>query len=524
MAQNVGTLVSAAIRPNDSLDPIASAYASEIKGGLHTVTTPTDRDNIIFERREWGMMCYVVNDNKTYQLTYGYSSTSIMSNLNWKEFSGSGGSGGGSEWIDSVISFENNEPASPSNGDRYIIGTSPTGANWSLLSSDLVVQWSSTLSSWETTTPTNGMSVRVDNLDNSIYKYEGIYPSGAWEGEKLNLVRYLSFTTSNGASYSVTSDPPFSGYSQDLIFLSKFQATNTGSTVSINVNSLGSVQVKKTSNSGLVNLSTGEIKTDVVYNLYYDGTYFQLTSPSNQSLFNNKYYIEPTDYIIVPQYYQYWIYGDLTIAGNLINYGHVIVANGSLILSGGTFSNMPGSQMVFLSLTSGATTSYNDSDTIQFSYQNTVSGPSVSAIVKDSSLTASKLDTGSNGGATAGYLLSVDSNGDFSWVNPSSNVEITYTDKNYVVTFNSTGDGYYTGLTISKTPIGYIGVFVNGVETDLGFGSTTSNSCYFSGDGGVTSRNEGDILIGDALYWNGNVAGFDLSIDLPDRISLVYLE
>jgi hypothetical protein len=202
----------------------------------------------------------------------------------------------------------------------------------------------------------------------------------------------------------------------------------------------------------------------------------------------------------------------------------VIVANGSLILSGGTFSNMPGSQMVFLSLTSGATTSYNDSDTIQFSYQNTVSGPSVSAIVKDSSLTASKLDTGSNGGATAGYLLSVDSNGDFSWVNPSSNVEITYTDKNYVVTFNSTGDGYYTGLTISKTPIGYIGVFVNGVETDLGFGSTTSNSCYFSGDGGVTSRNEGDILIGDALYWNGNVAGFDLSIDLPDRISLVYLE
>ena len=69
MAQNIGTLVSSAIRPNDSLDPIASAYAVEIKGGLHTSSNSTDRDAIIFERREWGMLCYVVSYNKTYQLT-----------------------------------------------------------------------------------------------------------------------------------------------------------------------------------------------------------------------------------------------------------------------------------------------------------------------------------------------------------------------------------------------------------------------------------------------------------------------
>jgi hypothetical protein len=169
MAQNVGTLISAAIRPNDSLDPIASAYASEIKGGLHSVTTSSDRNSIIFERRDWGMMCYVQNDNKTYQLTYGYSNTDIMNNANWKEFSGSGG-GGGNEWIDSVLSIENTEPVSPVDGDRYIIGPSPTGTNWSLLSSDLVVQWSSSLNTWEQTTPTEGMSVRVDNMNNIIYK------------------------------------------------------------------------------------------------------------------------------------------------------------------------------------------------------------------------------------------------------------------------------------------------------------------------------------------------------------------
>jgi hypothetical protein len=34
MAKNIGTLISSAIRPNDSLDPIASAFGNEIKGGL----------------------------------------------------------------------------------------------------------------------------------------------------------------------------------------------------------------------------------------------------------------------------------------------------------------------------------------------------------------------------------------------------------------------------------------------------------------------------------------------------------
>ena len=61
MAQNIGTLVTAAIRPNDSLDLIASAYANEIMGGLHRATASTDRDAIITARREWGMMCYTIN-------------------------------------------------------------------------------------------------------------------------------------------------------------------------------------------------------------------------------------------------------------------------------------------------------------------------------------------------------------------------------------------------------------------------------------------------------------------------------
>jgi hypothetical protein len=86
MAQNTGTLITAAIRPNDSLDLIASAFANEIKGGLHSATASSDRDSIFEARREWGMLCYVINDNKTYQLTYGYSSTTLTDNLNSFQF------------------------------------------------------------------------------------------------------------------------------------------------------------------------------------------------------------------------------------------------------------------------------------------------------------------------------------------------------------------------------------------------------------------------------------------------------
>ena len=62
MAQNIGTLITSAIRPNDSLDPIASAYAVEVKGGHHTYATLAERDAIILERREWGMLCTIYND------------------------------------------------------------------------------------------------------------------------------------------------------------------------------------------------------------------------------------------------------------------------------------------------------------------------------------------------------------------------------------------------------------------------------------------------------------------------------
>ena len=96
MSQNIGTLLSAEIRPNDSNDPIATAFGNEIKGGHHGYASFAERNSLIFERRDWGMLVTVYNDgtssnNNTYQLLYNNVDTNILNNANWVVFSGSGG-------------------------------------------------------------------------------------------------------------------------------------------------------------------------------------------------------------------------------------------------------------------------------------------------------------------------------------------------------------------------------------------------------------------------------------------------
>ena len=193
MSQNTGTLITATIRPNDSLDPIASAYANEILGGLHTVTTSTDRDAIIVARRSWGMMCYVINDDATYQLTYNFFNNVITNNSNWKVFTGGSGVSNISDWLDSTISATYTAPpATYSIGDRYLILGTASGT-W-IGNDNKVTEYKSTPSlGWYYTKPGDNTTVRVDSIDNSIYRYEGIYPIGTWYKDRVNQV--LSFDT-----------------------------------------------------------------------------------------------------------------------------------------------------------------------------------------------------------------------------------------------------------------------------------------------------------------------------------------
>ena len=301
MPNNQGTLVFDAIRPNAIGDDYPTAWSTEIKGGLHTVTASSDRNLITTKRREWGMMCYVIDDNKTYQLIYGYNSTTITDNNNWVEFNGSNSSGG--EWINSVISVLLTEPALPSDGERYLVGVNPgdsiTGTNWSTQQPGVVAQWSSSLSSWSYTTPLDGMSVRVDNQDNSIYRYEGDYPTGSWEKEKESQVRYIDAQQISGGSYSAISDPYLNDYDKEIVYLVKFSRVNTGLSASLSINNLPHKTVKRINGQSLVDIVSNELSVNYQYIVTYNGTFFELLDPSNMggNGLDNKYYITDTETI-----------------------------------------------------------------------------------------------------------------------------------------------------------------------------------------------------------------------------------
>jgi len=226
---NIGSLVSSPIRPNNPDDIIATAYASEIKGGHHSVETIALRNSIISQRRELGMLCSVYNDpgfNGTYQLK-SYPNT-------WELFNTTENLS--SSWLNSVIDTINILPGSPAIGDRYLAAFDNTSG---LIHT--VYEYKAV--GWVTQASENGDVLVMKTQSNVIWYYTGTYPSGKWMKHHI-----------------------------------------------------GGISIK--------NFIVDEI-------------------------------------IEVPENYQYFVYGDLTIdGGQLINYGEVVTLNGDLIiLNDGVFMN-----------------------------------------------------------------------------------------------------------------------------------------------------------------------------------------
>ena len=358
MSTNIGTLVGAAIRPIDSSDLISTAWDNEIRGGHHAYATLSERNAIIIQRRSWGMLCTVYNDgsnNGTYQLKYGYVNTTITDNNNWIPFAGGGGSGGSEYWLNPAMSVLNIEPTSPTNGDRYIAGLNSastlSGTNWSSYTGGYVVQWNSTLSDWDKTSPKNGYTIRVQNEDDSFYRYEGTYSTGTWIKESDNQIMSMTASTTNGFTYTSTLTN-LTSYERNQVYLTAFSATNSGtSSVTLNINSLGAKSVKKQTSNGLENLIVNELNTASIYTLIYDGTNFRVNKPFSNAPFDIKYRIRSNELVQVPAYNEYLLYGDLTVEGKLdidAN-GKVVIINGSLLMNGGTVSNSGNIQMVDIS-------------------------------------------------------------------------------------------------------------------------------------------------------------------------------
>lgn len=493
MSQNIGTLVSSAIRPNDSLDPISTAYSNEIKGGAHGYQTFDEMLVIPIARRQWGMLVTVyddfdTNNNATYQLRYGYSSTDLLDDVNWVKTSLD--KNPTTEWIDSVIKIRVVEPTlEPFLGDRYLLGTStnlfPAGVFWDNYTATIIAEYNS-VGSWNLTYPTNGMTVRVDNDDNSIYKYEGNYPTGTWKQEKITQVFYIEPTSISGLTYSVSTDPIFNTYSRDLIFLTKFNRANIG-TASLNINGLGYKNIKIATKNGVRDLIITDIVINSIYSLTYNGTYFQMTKPFPTDAYNIEYYIAPGEVVTVQANEQYWVYGDLTIAGTLVNYGKVIIANGSIILQGsGSLNNQGDGELILVDLFN--TPTFNTTSTIQMSSTMTINGPSVSSTIISNSITTNLLNT--VGGVTASYLLSNDGGGSFKWVAPT----VGGSDTNSNLFYNSGGTVSATNSTT--------GIYRTG-SLNIGSGTVYGNRFVVSSSGGTIS------LVVDET---GNIYNYDSDV------------
>jgi hypothetical protein len=90
-----------------------------------------------------------------------------------------------------------------------------------------------------------------------------------------------------------------------------------------------------------------------------------------------------------------------------------------------------------------------------------------------------------------------------------------------ILALPTSGNYKPTGLTMQFTPFkdGSVNVLINGISVLEGDGVRT-NEAYFSNDGGLTAKTLANIEAGDEIYWNGDIAGFDLSG--TDQIDVEY--
>lgn len=89
MSKNSGTLITDSVRPYDSVDQYAVAYADELRGGLHVVADDTARNNIPAGRLEDGMLVCVLSSAEA----GGLRATYQRNGGSWNNFTSSGPQG-----------------------------------------------------------------------------------------------------------------------------------------------------------------------------------------------------------------------------------------------------------------------------------------------------------------------------------------------------------------------------------------------------------------------------------------------
>jgi hypothetical protein len=78
----------------------------------------------------------------------------------------------------------------------------PTGIDWEVYTCGFISEWNDIKSNWEYYFPKNNWSIRVSNSDNSLYRYEGEYPSGRWVKELVNQLISFQSNSLDGINYT----------------------------------------------------------------------------------------------------------------------------------------------------------------------------------------------------------------------------------------------------------------------------------------------------------------------------------
>jgi len=276
----IGILLPTPVRVNNTDDNYPIAVANDIQGGIHSVATIDDRNAIKDGRREWGMLCNVHNDtdptkNGTYQLVYDYANTDPTDDLNWVLFSGSQQTVTSfGEWLPSVISIIDSNPAGLTSGDRFLIGT-PSFSPFAT-QSHRIAEWNGAALSgsgdWVYTTPTNGTTLRVDNLPNRLFKFVGTWSEGGyWQTEYLSQIRYITPNSTDGSTYSFTTSSDLVAldvYSYS-VYYANFGYTNSGPST-LQIDGLGYYPMKKLNGGTLLDLGSQDLIPNVQYHLSWN--------------------------------------------------------------------------------------------------------------------------------------------------------------------------------------------------------------------------------------------------------------
>lgn len=365
MPLNQGTLISSPIRPLSPGMTIATALSNEILGGLHSVQTLSDRDLITTDRRQFGMLVYIINDDDFYQLKQ-VSSPDISDNLNWDLINISGVAST-TEWLDSVISISGTPPGSPTLGDRYLV-SSGTGI-WTPFN-NFIVEWDG--SNWNPTIPTEGTTIRVDDDSDAIFSFiQGVWTRYEFVKEPWTL-RYdvplgLTLSVSTGSQYLIWGDLNVDGGidSWGNITILNGQLTGSGSVATFSFGTLQQIELlTEIIGATGITVSTGSLGERIVSTNLIAGTGISFSyGPGTEIEINSvfptfpggrpKYIIEAVETVTVPDNELYYIYGDLEVRGTLDigTAGKVVVTNGALIAASGSTINNIGNVEVYNLLT-----------------------------------------------------------------------------------------------------------------------------------------------------------------------------